>query len=142
MLLCLTDDLCYFGVIILKNKFLIKWCLFVLNTKHNVHRFTIDLHSLKLIIVESVPENIIYWEMLFKDQILQSKATCAFKAIGHLKYYSMKCFTFWENIQTLLSLLNIKNNRFILNTCQETANVRKQGWVFQLFSIAPMTDWA
>ena len=41
-----------------------------------------------------------------------------------MKYYSMKCFTF----------LDIENNGFILNTCHDTANRRKQWWVFPLFS--------
>ena len=30
------------------------------NTKHNVHRFTLNLNSLKIMIVESFPENITY----------------------------------------------------------------------------------
>ena len=37
-----------------------------------------------------------------------------------LKYYSMKCFTFWENIKTI-SILDIENYGFILNTCHDTA---------------------
>ena len=32
-----------------------------------------------------------------------------------LKYYSMKCFTFWENIKTI-SILDSENYGFILNT--------------------------
>ena len=35
------------------------------------------------------------------------------------KYYSMKCFTFWENIITI-SILDMKNYGFILNTCHDT----------------------
>ena len=31
------------------------------NTKHNVHRFTLNLHSLKIMIVESFPWNFTYW---------------------------------------------------------------------------------
>ena len=44
-----------------------------------------------------------------------------------LKYYSMKCFTFWENIKTI-SILDIENYGFILNTCHDTAK-RAETWV-------------
>ena len=50
-----------------------------------------------------------------------------------LIYYSMKCFTFWENIKTI-SILDSENYGFILNTCHDTRNKEKQGWVFPLFS--------
>ena len=44
----------------------------------------------------------------------------------------MKCFTFWENIKTI-SILDIEN--YGLKTHVMTRrNVRKQGWVFPLFS--------
>ena len=36
------------------------------------------------------------------------------------KYYSMKCFTFWENIITI-SILDSENYGFIVNTCHVTA---------------------
>ena len=45
----------------------------------------------------------------------------------------MKCFTFWENIKTI-SILYSENYKFILNTCHDTRNWWKQGWVFPLFS--------
>ena len=35
-------------------------CTFCRRKKHNVHRFTLNLHSLKIMIVESFPENITY----------------------------------------------------------------------------------
>ena len=34
---------------------------FVLTKKLNVHRFTLNLHSLKIMIVESFPWNFTYW---------------------------------------------------------------------------------
>ena len=34
----------------------------------------------------------------------------------------MKCFTFWENIKTTLSILVVENYGFILNTCHDTAD--------------------
>ena len=49
-----------------------------------------------------------------------------------LKYCSMKCFTFWENIKTI-SILDSENYGFIINTCHDHRNARKQEWVFPLF---------
>ena len=59
-------------IIIKKNKYYIlnrfdlyrvhlKGMYFFLTKKHNVHRFTLNLHSLKIMIVESFPWNFTYW---------------------------------------------------------------------------------
>ena len=37
-----------------------------------------------------------------------------------LRYYSMKCFTFWEN-DKIISILDSENYGFIVNTCHDTA---------------------
>ena len=49
--------------------------------KHNVHRFTLNLHSLKIMIVESFPWNFNYWgavvfEKLVKILIFVSVLAC------------------------------------------------------------------
>ena len=42
------------------------------NTKHNVHRFTLNLHRLKIMIVESFPENISCWgAVVFEKRVKQ-----------------------------------------------------------------------
>ena len=60
--------------------------------KIKVHRFTNNLQGLQKVVV---------------------------KDFSYI-YYSMKCFTFWENSKTI-SILDSENYGFILNTCHDTA---------------------
>ena len=41
------------------------------NTKHNVHRFTLNLHRLKIMIVESVPSNISCWGAVVFEKLVK-----------------------------------------------------------------------
>ena len=41
------------------------------NIKHNVHRFTLNLHGLKIMMIESFPQNIFCWRAVFFYRIEQ-----------------------------------------------------------------------
>ena len=51
-----------------------------------------------------------------------------------LKYYSMKCFTFWENIKTIINSCCRELQIYFKHMSWHGENVRKQGWVPPLFS--------
>ena len=66
------------------------------NTKPNVHRFTLNLHSLKIMIVESFPVNIRCWgAVVFEKWVIQ----CHENTFSHVswsvrrKLFSWHCFT-------------------------------------------------
>ena len=67
------------------------------NKKHNVHRYKLNLHSLKIIIVESFPWNFTYW-----DAVVFEKWVKVIIFVSVLAFQNAKpvMLWFWYNIIT------------------------------------------